>query len=311
MDRMGAAMAAALFLAAVNGAQALGPGDLTGTWTAVRADVEEISFNWYKAQLEFSSFLNQRPFDSGEWDLRGDSLFLYGQAGAQKYSASISEDTLELGDGKSVQVFVKREEWQELLLYGPHTATSTLKGEDWFGGEAGPYSVRNMGDGDPGTCWAEGVKGHGIGEKIYLTVQGGPKALIIINGYGKSPELYAKNGRVRKFKAVPLAAFNLPGDVSEVATKYRAKSCGPPQMLEVKDLQARQAIPLRFDWKAVSERTGALASEFDREFAKEIEERRAGCEDKYYQKLVLRLEVSEVYPGTKFEDTCISELEAE
>jgi hypothetical protein len=155
------------------------------------------------------------------------------------------------------------------------------------------------------------MKGHGIGEKIYLTVQGGPKALMIINGYGKSPELYAKNGRVRKFKAVPLAAFNLPGDVSEVAAKYRAKRCGPTQMLEVKDLQARQAIPLRFDWKAVSERTGALAAEFEKEFAKEIEERRSGCEERYYQKTVLCLEIAEVYPGTKFDDTCLSELEAE
>lgn len=311
MNRIGMGMLATIFLAAAGGATALGPGDLTGTWTAVRADVEELTFNWYKSQLEFNSFLNQRPFESGEWDLRGDSLFLYGPAGTKSFAASISGDTLKLKDSRSAQIFVKKEEWRELLLYGPYTATSTLKGEDWFGGEAKPYSVRNLGDGDPKTCWAEGVKGHGIGEKIYLTVRGSPKAIKIINGYGKTPELYAKNGRVKAFKATALAAFNLPGDVSEVSTKYRVKSCGPPQKLEVKDLQAQQTIPLKFDWGAISEKVAALAAEFDREFSKEIEERRAGCEDRYYQKTVLCLEIAEVYPGGKFDDTCLSELEAE
>lgn len=296
---------------AANWAQALGPGDLTGNWTAVQADVEEITFSWHKAQLEFNSFLHQRPYDSGEWDLRGDSLFLFGQAEAGRFSASIIGDTLKLKDAHSTQIFVKKEEWQELMLYGAYTATSTLKGEGWFSGEIGPYSVRNLGDGNPKTCWAEGVKGNGIGEKIYLIVQGNPRALNIINGYGKSPELYAKNGRIKAFKVWPLAAFNLPGDVTKVATRYRAKRCGLPKRVEVKDLQTRQTVSLGFDWRAITKRAGALAAEFDREFAKEIEERRARCEDRYYQKIVLCLEVAEVYPGTKFDDTCLSELEAE
>lgn len=302
-----------LFFAAVVGmtAEAVGPSDLAGSWKAVRADVEEITFNWYKAQLEYSTFLHQRPFESGEWDRRGDSLFLYGPNGGESFTVKISGDTLKLESGKSVQVFVRKEEWQELLLYGPHTATSTLKGEDWFGGEPGPYSVRNLADGNPKTCWAEGVKGHGIGEKIYLIVQGNPRALKISNGYGKTPELYAKNGRVKAFRAVPLAAFNLPGDVSEVAAKYRAKRCGPPQKLEVKDSGAQQTISLNLDLRAMSQKIETLAAEFESEFAKEIEERRAGCEDKYYQKTVLCLEIAEVYPGTKFDDTCISELEIE
>lgn len=292
-------------------AGAIGLSDLAGTWTAVRADVEEITFNWYKAQLEYSTFLHQRPFESGEWDLRGDSLFLYGPNGGEGFAVKISGDTLKLESGKSLQVFVRKEEWQELLLYGSHTATSTLKGENWFGEEPGPYSVRNLADGNPKTCWAEGAKGYGIGEKIYLMVQGNPKNLRISNGYGKTTALYAKNGRVKSFRVVPLAAFNLPGDVTEVAAKYRAKRCGPPQKLEVKDSGAPQTISLNLDWRAMSPKIKALAAEFESEFAREIEERRAGGEDKYYQKIVLCLEIAEVYPGTKFEDTCISELEIE
>ncbi len=292
-------------------ASAMGPGELTGTWTAVRADVDAMTFDWFKAQMEYRSFLNQKPFESGEWDLRGDSLFLYGPAGTKSFAVSISGDTLKLVGGSSVQNFVKKEEWQELLLYGAYTATSTLKGEDWFGGQTRPYSVRNLGDGDPKTCWAEGVKGYGIGERIYLALQGSPKALNLINGYGKSPDLYAKNGRVKAFKATVLAAFNLPGDVSEVATKYWARRCGPPQRVEVKDIQARQTILLPFDWRSMTQKAKALAAEFDREFSAEIQERRAGCLDRYYQTFVLCLEIAEMYPGTKYEDTCLSELEAE
>lgn len=309
MNRM--AMLAIMIFAAAGGVMALGPGDLSGTWTAVQADVEEIRFSWYKAQLEFSTFLRQRLFESGEWDLRGDSLFLYGASGTISFRVSLDDDTLRL-DGKGErQIYIKKEEWQDLDLFGSYTATSTLKGEDRFGGETRPYSVKNLGDGDPKTCWAEGVDGHGIGEKIYLMVQGNPKTLKIINGYGKSPELFAKNGRVKAFRATPLAAYMLPGDVTEVAAKYRAKRCGPPQKLEVKDLQTQQTIPMKFDWRAISERIGAISLEFEREFSKEIEERRSGCEDRYYQKVVLCLDIAEVYPGDKFEDTCISELEIE
>ena len=97
-----------LFLATLaSEAIALGLGDLTGSWTAVRADVEKMTFTWYKAQLEFRSSLNQRPFESGEWDLRGDSLFLYGSSRTRGFAVTISGDTLRLREGESVQVFVK------------------------------------------------------------------------------------------------------------------------------------------------------------------------------------------------------------
>ena len=36
-------------------------------------------------------------------------------------------------------------------------------------------------------------------------------------------------------------------DVSEAAAKYRAKRCGPPQRIEVKDIQIRQTMVLPFD----------------------------------------------------------------
>jgi hypothetical protein len=287
-------------------------GNIAGSWTAIQAEVEELSLKWYKAQLEFSTFLNQRPFDSGEWDLRGDSLLLYGTAGTSRYRVSMpDEDTLVLENGQSVQRFLRKEDWQEVLLYGAYTATSTLQGEDWFGGGDTPYSARHLGDGNPATCWAEGSEGSGIGEKIYLPVDGLPKGLIIANGYGKSPALFAKNNRVRTMKATVLAAFNLRGDISEVATKYYFKKCGPAQRIEVKDIQIMQAIPLTFDGAQVNRAARTLASSFEKDFSDELERRAQGEEARYSRTLIICLEIFAVYQGTKFDDTCISRLTLE
>lgn len=305
------ACAIGLLLCAGAAAPAIDIGSLAGDWTAVRADVEEMSLKWYKAQTEFSTYLNQRPFDGGEWDLKGDSLILYGSAGSSRYRVWLAGDTLRLAGGMGTQVFVKKEEWQELLIYGTRTATSTLKGEDWFGENIPAYSVRNLGDGDPATCWAEGVTGTGVGEKIYLVVNGKPGRLSMVNGYGKSAALYSGNARVKAFRATVLAAFNLPGDVSEVATKYHVRKCGPAVKLEARDIQARQGIALPFDWASIEKTAGELAASFDKDFAVQIADRSHGCEDRFYRATILCLEISEAYPGTKYDDTCLSELEAE
>jgi hypothetical protein len=61
------------------------------------------------------------------------------------------------------------------------------------------YGPRNLTDGDDKTAWVEGSGGQGVGEFVVLefdsprTVRG----LTIRNGYDKSPDIYAKNSRVK------------------------------------------------------------------------------------------------------------------
>ncbi len=61
------------------------------------------------------------------------------------------------------------------------------------------YGPRNLGDGDDQTAWVEGSNGQGIGEFIVLqfdsprTIRG----LTVRNGYDKSADIFAKNGRVK------------------------------------------------------------------------------------------------------------------
>ena len=72
------------------------------------------------------------------------------------------------------------------------------------------YTPENLGTTEPNKPWVEGVKGSGIGEKLFLKLQhwidkdgkpGGIGALILSNGYVSfsNPSLYYKNNRVKEF----------------------------------------------------------------------------------------------------------------
>jgi len=64
------------------------------------------------------------------------------------------------------------------------------------------YGPENLADGDRRTAWCEGVKGNGIGESITIRIDEGPsfRRLVVSNGYGKSPRVYANNGRIKTVK---------------------------------------------------------------------------------------------------------------
>ena len=54
-------------------------------------------------------------------------------------------------------------------------------------------------EGGADKAWCEGVEGYGLGETIMIKVEGAVpfRRLMVSNGYGKSPETFAQNGRVR------------------------------------------------------------------------------------------------------------------
>jgi hypothetical protein len=66
------------------------------------------------------------------------------------------------------------------------------------------YDVRNLFGSNPGTAWIEGKVGDGAGERITIEFDSHRlvKALVIHNGYQKSQDIYQKNGRVRRLRAV-------------------------------------------------------------------------------------------------------------
>jgi hypothetical protein len=66
------------------------------------------------------------------------------------------------------------------------------------------YSVANLVDGDPATCWAEGVEGYGLGEHVQFDFPSPVTVtqISIIPGYDKNVDGWDRwfsNGRVRTF----------------------------------------------------------------------------------------------------------------
>ncbi|MBR1598681.1 MAG: discoidin domain-containing protein [Lachnospiraceae bacterium] len=79
---------------------------------------------------------------------------------------------------------------------------SGIEASSYLTDDYGTYSADNMIDGDYSTAWADGVSGTGVGETI--TIHFSEKKLIncidIVNGYTKDWETYYKNGKVSSVK---------------------------------------------------------------------------------------------------------------
>lgn len=61
------------------------------------------------------------------------------------------------------------------------------------------YRARNLVDDQPKTAWVEGKSDNGVGEWIVVDFdqKRTPRSLTIRNGYGKSADIFSKNGRIK------------------------------------------------------------------------------------------------------------------
>lgn len=147
------------------------------------------------------------------------------------------------------------------------SATSTLQSEG-----SNNYEVSMLEDGQRSTAWVEGVKGDGVGQRITMTFlrpdgadEAGDEAIkipfhgiLLTNGYAKTPEVWSRNGRVKKL----LVWLN------------SQRMC----YLDLDD----DIYPQEFLWTP----NLVMVGEGD----------------------VISLEIVEVYPGSRYEDTAISDL---
>jgi hypothetical protein len=154
------------------------------------------------------------------------------------------------------------------------TASSTL-------GNA--YRGANICDGNISTAWVEGVEGNGIGEWIKIEIEAGswleeitttPFSIIsiaTIPGYGKSEKTWIENNRVKKLLVV---IYTPPQAVPEENEWVVLR-------LNLRDENKFQVFTLPVD---------LMTSSIDE------------------MKKTVWLKIEEVYKGTKYEDTCISEF---
>lgn len=146
------------------------------------------------------------------------------------------------------------------------------------------YAAGQITDGDPSTCWAEGAEGDGIGETVIARVDTG-KALEIWAGLGKSEKLYRENGRPRKVNVRVLQASDC--EVNQYSTVFRDIRVLAHRTVELRDVNGYQALPLPAFKPLKSNVSEACLDQIT---------------------TFVAIEILSVYAGTKYRDTCISEI---
>ena len=133
------------------------------------------------------------------------------------------------------------------------------------------YAAGRAQDGDPGTCWA--VSGMGKGEVLIVRVDAS-KPVFIYSGFQKSRDLFQKNSRPRSVRVWVLeAAASEPNESSVVYSQVKAIAF---QDDELADSFGRQPLPLP---------PHALSPAS-----------------------FIAIQIKTVYPGSKYLDTCISDV---
>ena len=209
-------------------------------------------------------------------------------------------------------------EWQELnmsIIPSPDytnlfcAVSSELDAVDPFEG-VGKYHPGNLFDNKPATAWVEGVKGYGKNECIYIANRKGlPEKLIIENGYQKSEGIYQANSRPKKIRISLLNAFTLPGEETEQFRLFRALPADLYIDKVLEDKTGSQSVELTFAREEIEKIKEIHTQRFLNDFKDKIAEIKnmcADCPEKPTYFPVLKIEILDVYPGTKWDDTCIS-----
>lgn len=159
------------------------------------------------------------------------------------------------------------------------------------------YSWKSIKDKDLTTAWVEGASGDGIGEYVIIPVKGEYQYLyyedninnknILIslklnNGLCKSEKTFINNNRVKKAK---ITLYEVPVRFGQHDTEVLKEAYVMyDEEIELKDIMEEQTFDFISNPKA----------SFD--------------EGLFY--LYAQLTILDVYPGEKFQDTCISEMSA-
>lgn len=218
------------------------------------------------------------------------------------------------------------EEWDvepRESVWASSVLTETLDGRDVS------YPPVNLFDEDPATPWVEGAEGSGVGEHVTVLTERPVDSLEIVNGFARSERLFRRNARPRELRLVLVAAFTAPGLVSELdVERYFAREIGPPVTVELADTPEPQRVAFTVPARRQMELYRSALEEFlhDHDFFAEEMARQLGfppagdltdaeraqfldLAQTAFAMLCLRVEITGVYEGTHYDDSCISEID--
>jgi hypothetical protein len=137
------------------------------------------------------------------------------------------------------------------------------------------YAADKVSDSKTNTAWCEGRPGDGVGEVVVARLRS-TKASEIWAGLGTSQALHAANGRPKKVRVSLLQAAR--EDSGQCSSTYHQVAVLGRHEIVLKDVNGYQALPLPLDAKDSG------------------------------RALFVAVEILSVYPGTKYQDTCIAEI---
>ncbi len=169
----------------------------------------------------------------------------------------------------------------------------------------GKYGMHTLFDGDTYTGWSEGVDGSGTGETLWLRVPEGADTLAVVNGFARSLALFQKNNRVKELELSLYYAILPEAMVTELGPVYCISPASDTIDITLKDSPELEVYSLHFNWSGISGGYGK-ATEAYPAYAEE-----EGLPPKIQHKdYLLKMEIKSVYPGSAWNDTCLTELRA-
>ena len=159
------------------------------------------------------------------------------------------------------------------------------------------YEQKNIWDGDIATAWVEGINGNGINEWVIIEVDGNYQnldyddnilnkklslSLKINNGFCKNEKTFYNNNRVKKAK---ITIYEVPLRTGQHKTYALEEPC------------------IMYETEIILEDTMNQQN-----FSFTCSPKAPFLEGHLY--LYVQLTILDVYPGEKYQDTCISEMSA-
>ena len=199
----------------------------------------------------------------------------------------------------SVNLFAqKNNDIKEVYLldknsFNPYIEFSSSDIKDYFNPQnSSKYPSTNLFDGTFKTCWIAGNTKTDTNTSLYMKV---PKKIdlntLIINifsGYGKSKSLYKANARPRKIKISLYIGLQEEGLSTEVSNLYMIKFF-TSKLISLKDSFGVQSCPLHIN------KNQPKTFKFDNNVF-------------LSPSIIMKIEIVDVYAGTKYDDICISEI---
>jgi len=162
-----------------------------------------------------------------------------------------------------------------------------------------PYPESNIFDGNIKTCWVCGSYKDNNPAGTYLRMPHSNKVYVnIFSGYGKSRDLFYQNARPKTIRLSVYAAVHPEGYVTEIADGYEGLKYPREQIVTLVDSFGVQTVELDFSSNELNEFSKKVYRQARSYFEPPILD---SC-------LILKIDIAESLPGTKYDDICISEL---